>query len=76
MSNRPPVRESRSVRLRDDEWILAEAIARMYGERSAGFGLRAALAREETRLRRDKVRAAELSRLLRVIETERAEGDR
>lgn len=76
MSNRPPVRESRSVRLRDDEWILAEAIARMHGERSAGFGLRAALIREENRLRRDKVRSEELSRILLAIETERAEGDR
>lgn len=36
-------REQRSVRLRDDEWSLAEAISRLNGERGAGFGLRMAL---------------------------------
>lgn len=72
MSNRPRVRESRSVRLRDDEWALAEAIARMNGERSAGFGLRCALLREEARLRRSG-RSAELARILAAIEAERPE---
>lgn len=52
MTSKPPARESRSVRLREDEWVTAEAIARMSGETSAGFGLRTALAKEAERIAR------------------------
>lgn len=52
MNSKPQARESRSVRLREDEWITAEAIARLYGESSAGLGLRTALAHLDRRLRR------------------------
>lgn len=52
MNRKLEARESRSVRLRDDEWVLAEAIARINGENGAGHGLRWALAREAERLNR------------------------
>lgn len=42
-SNSRPTRESRSVRLDQDEWDLAEAIAVTLGARSAGAGIREAL---------------------------------
>lgn len=52
MKRKLEARESRSVRLREDEWVLAEAIARLDGENGAGHGLRWALAREAERLSR------------------------
>lgn len=52
MKRKLEARESRSVRLRDDEWALAEAIARTNGEAGAGHGIRWALAREAERLNR------------------------
>lgn len=70
MTTRPAPRESRSVRLRQDEWDLAEAISRLNGEIGAGFGLRAALVREENRLRRSADRDR-FSAILRDIESER-----
>lgn len=73
MKNRPPARESRSVRLRDEEWVLAEAIARMSGEAGAGHGLRMALAREAERLARKGYGPA-LKAHLAQIKNERAGG--
>lgn len=70
MDTRPAPRESRSVRLRQDEWDLAEAISRMNGEIGAGFGLRAALVREENRIRRSSDRER-FDAILRDIESER-----
>jgi hypothetical protein len=52
MTRKPPARESRSVRLRDDEWALAEAIAQLNGETGAGHGIRTALIREAERIAR------------------------
>jgi hypothetical protein len=75
MTSKPVARESRSVRLRDDEWVLAEAISRMNGERGAGFGLRTALKREENRINRSPQRQW-LAELQLEIEAERAAGDR
>jgi hypothetical protein len=46
-SNNLP-RESRSVRLDEDEWVLAEALAELHRERGAGAGLRRALVLAET----------------------------
>lgn len=70
MTTRPAPRESRSVRLRQDEWDLAEAISRMNGEIGAGFGLRAALVREENRIRRSPDRDR-FDAILLDIESER-----
>jgi hypothetical protein len=50
MTRKPQARESRSVRLRDDEWALAEAIAELAGEAGAGHGIRIALARDAERI--------------------------
>lgn len=53
MNEQQPVRELRSVRLREDEWVLAEAIASMgAGRSSAAQGIREALVVAEERLRR------------------------
>lgn len=72
MTARREPRESRSVRLRDDEWVTAEAIARLKGENGAGFGLRTALARESHRLMRSADRV-EFEALVQQIRRERAE---
>lgn len=69
-------RESRSVRLRLDEWVLAEAIARLgAGRPSAGQGIRDSLHRERDRLRRAGQGMA-LDAYMEQILRERAEGDR
>lgn len=73
MKNKPPARESRSVRLRDEEWVLAEAIARINGENGAGHGLRMALAREAERLAR-RGHGEELSQYRAQILSERTGG--
>jgi len=72
-NNRP--REARSVRLGEDEWVLAEAIARLNGERGAGQGLRTALKREARRLRRGPD-SSEFDLLVRQLTAERTAGDR
>lgn len=71
MTTRHAPRESRSVRLRQDEWDLAEAISRMNGEIGAGFGLRAALTREGNRIERTQD-GPRLAAILLEIEAERA----
>ena len=73
MTERSPVRESRSVRLRDDEWDLAEIIALMSEERatSAGYGLRVALRTAADRIRRQG-RGAELDQLMAQAAQRRA----
>lgn len=45
MTNKPAARESRSVRLNEREWAVADAIGRMSGNEhySAGRGIREAL---------------------------------
>lgn len=47
-------RESRSVRLKEEEWVLAEAISRLgAGRPSAGQGIRDALHHERARINRE-----------------------
>lgn len=70
------VRESRSVRLHTEEWVLAEAIARLgAGRPSAGQGIRDALHRERDRLSRAG-RGTLLTELMDQIMNERAAGER
>lgn len=61
------------MRLRDDEWDLAEVIALMSEERasSAGYGLRVALRTAADRLRRQG-RGAEMERLMEQAAQRRA----
>lgn len=73
MTTKPAVRESRSVRLRQDEWDTAEAIGRIRGERSAGFGLRAALSMAEDQLT-EQGRGGDLDRIKAEIKAERTAG--
>lgn len=69
-------RESRSVRLREVEWILAEAISRMGpGRPSAGQGIRDALHREQDRIKRDG-QGMRLEALMDQITRERTDGAR
>lgn len=75
MNSKPKAREARSVRLRDDEWVVAEAIARLNGESSAGSGLRTALTMAAASLRRT-VGREEFASLLEQIRSERAESGR
>lgn len=71
MDTRTAARKERSVRLNDYEWNLAEALARLDGERSsAGLGIRTALRTAEAVLRA-RGRGEELDRLMGVIENER-----
>lgn len=65
------------MRLRDDEWDLAEVIALMSEERasSAGYGLRVALRTAADRLRRQG-RGAEMERLMEQAAQRRAENRR
>ena len=73
MTTQPAVRESRSVRLRQDEWDMAEAIARISGERGAGFGLRLALTNMGNKMCQDG-KADQLAETLEQIEAERTAG--
>lgn len=71
------VRESRSVRLHQSEWDLAEVIAFMTAPESnatAGQGLRRALSVAADRLRRQG-RGAELESLLHEVAAGRAARD-
>jgi len=69
-------RESRSVRLSEQEWATAEAIAHMDLEAGAGHGLRAALRTAADRIRRQG-RGAELEQLTALFQAQRAAaGDR
>lgn len=70
MTTKPPARESRSVRLRESEWIVAEAIARHTGETSAGSGIRAALLITANRIRKSG-NAPEFNQLIEQITAER-----
>lgn len=79
MTTNETTRESRSVRLFQAEWDVAEAVARLctpQGERvSAGLGLRTAL-RAATEQLRAEGRGEELDRELSRVRIARAERDR
>lgn len=71
MTIKPAVRKERSVRLNEPEWILAEAIARMGGERSsAGLGIREALRIAEQHITADS--GGLLAQVMQEIREERA----
>ena len=74
MTTKPAAREARSVRLNTPEWVTAEAIARMDGERSsAGLGLRTALRIAVNQIRRQG-RGLALEAHMDQIMRERAEA--
>jgi hypothetical protein len=75
MATKNGARESRSVRLYDHEWVMAEALARLEGEQGAGFGLRQALKRETQRVRRSS-QGTRLEALMNQIIRERADGEK
>lgn len=71
MTTRPAPRESRSVRLNEREWTVADAIGRMGGNEqySAGRGIREALRIAEQVITADS--GETLSRLMDQVERER-----
>lgn len=79
MTTNETTRESRSVRLFQAEWDVAEAVARMCtppGERaSAGLGLRTALRAMAAQMRAEG-RGEELDRELSRVRVQRAERNR
>ncbi len=74
MDNRPAARESRSVRLSDREWAVADAIGRLAGNEcySAGRGIRQALRIAEQHFH-DEAGLA-FARLIDQAQTERSAG--
>lgn len=68
-------RESRSVRLSQDEWDLAEAISLLQLGGGAGHGLRTALRWAERQIRTGG-RRAELDELLAAVKARREGGER
>jgi Flp pilus assembly protein TadB len=68
-------RESRSVRLSQDEWDLAEAISLLQLGGGAGHGLRTALRMAEDQFT-EQGRGGELDELLTAVKARREGGDR
>lgn len=76
MTTKPTARESRSVRLNEREWALADAIGRMSGNEhySAGRGIREALRIAEQVITSDSGEA--LQRLMDQVMNERQQVTR